>query len=144
MVQSIDLLLPRDPMALAGLRNSLRRWLAGLGVDPVTAGEVVLATHEAAANVVDHTDAQWFSVEATADDAVRVVVSDPGSWDRDPAVSDERGRGFQIMRHLTSACAVVSNEAGTTIALTFPLSSGIHVGPPGANGRVAARGDLAA
>lgn len=137
-MHTIDLVLPRDPTALAGLRSSLRRWLAGAHVDAATVDDVVLAAHEAAANVVDHTDAEWFSIVGTVDDAVHVVVSDPGVWDRHPDDNDERGRGFQIMRKLAVGCAVVSNDVGTTIHLTFPLPAGLHTGAPGENGRVAA------
>ena len=106
------------------LRADLRTWLGEAGVEPMAIDDVVLATSEAAANVVEHGyggDGGPIAVElAVHHDRVEVHIEDDGRWRAGPSAPD-RGRGLEIIGHVSVDQPSVSTSAGgTTIAFTVP------------------------
>ena len=75
--------------------------MAGVTADARDA--VVLATHEAAANAMEHArGAGRVTVRGEVEeDAVMVVVTNAGDW-REPVHLDGRGRGMALIRALMS------------------------------------------
>jgi anti-anti-sigma factor len=111
---------------LAVVREAMRTWLAGAGVEPGDAELVVLAAGELCANAVEHA----YPAEVT-DAAVEValarepggvltlVVRDHGRWRPPPADPGFRGRGLNIVRALMHAVDVDEGADGTTVSTRF-------------------------
>ena len=96
-----------EPTAPSAVRARFRKWLNGHGWPDDAVDDVILAVHEAVANVIDHAYPAGYTgdvaVTATllADSArrrVRVVVRDRGRWRSPPADPGNRGRGLQMVR----------------------------------------------
>ena len=106
--------------ALASLRHSLDAWLEGGGMGEPPRAAVVLATHEAVANAIQHAGAPSpVVVRGDADgDGVVIEVSDDGHW-KPPAdpPSEERGRGLTLIRSLVSDAQVWTGDRGTTVRI---------------------------
>ena len=81
---------------------------------------VVLATHEAVANAIQHAGApNPVVVRGDADaDGVVIEVSDDGRWKApaDPP-SEERGRGLTLIRSLVSDAQIRTGARGTTVRI---------------------------
>ncbi|HZP29640.1 MAG TPA: ATP-binding protein, partial [Acidimicrobiia bacterium] len=110
------------PEELARVRQRLRAWLHELDVDD--ADDVVVAVHEAAANVVEHAyglgDGPLVIIGAREADAVRIEIRDTGTWHaRSPR--PQRGRGFSLMRSLMDSVDVRRAPSGTTVVLQRAL-----------------------
>ena len=116
--------------AVVRFRELLRAWLndtVDIGAERVC--DIVLATDEALANVVDHAyrdcsgaGVVTLDVSYTATDArIEIRVRDQGHW-RVPEptpISAIRGRGLILMRSLANVCTVNGSADGTTVSLTF-------------------------
>jgi len=111
-----------DVAAARDLRHAFRSWLSQLGLDPDDEAGLVLAFGEAVANAVEHAYADAPApgpvvVDALrTDDGIRVEVRDCGTW-RPPLVDETRGRGFTLMRALTTEVEVANDGTGTTVTL---------------------------
>lgn len=108
---------------LAQVRRQLARWAAAAGLPQQAVDDVVLATHEALANVVDHayTDGSpeaWLDVECDVDQVV-VVVRDRGRWQPPAADPGWRGRGMLIIRGLADHVDVQRGAGGTTVEMRW-------------------------
>jgi anti-sigma regulatory factor (Ser/Thr protein kinase) len=106
--------------ALAPLRYSLDAWLEGGGMSEPPRAAVVLATHEAVANAIQHAGVPGpVSVRGDSDaDGVVIEVSDDGRWKRpDDPPSEERGRGLKLIRSLVSDAQIRTGEGGTTVRI---------------------------
>jgi anti-sigma regulatory factor (Ser/Thr protein kinase) len=119
-----------DGGVVARFRVLLRAWLndtVDIGAERVC--DIVLATDEALANVVDHAyrdcsgagvvtlDVSYIETEAR----IEIRVRDQGQW-RVPEptpISAIRGRGLILMRSLASVCTVEGSADGTTVSLAF-------------------------
>ncbi len=115
----LELTLDAHPGVLAGLRNTLGRWLSGERFDDDEVFDVALATSEAAANAVEHAygaHAATFAVtgERNAREII-IVVQDRGNWRQ--ARTSGRGRGLAIMRALVDSVEIERSEHGTTVTL---------------------------
>jgi anti-sigma regulatory factor (Ser/Thr protein kinase) len=104
---------------LRHLRARLGAWLDGLGVAEEDARDLVLATHEAAANSVEHgygngADGDVVVEAAHVDGEVRVSVRDRGSW-AEGATSTDRGRGLLLIRSVSDDLVVEREPTGTTV-----------------------------
>jgi PAS domain S-box-containing protein len=113
--------MPASPEQLAGLRRQLRGWLAAVGADADTAGDVLLACGEASANAVEHAFPAGpgeLSVELrlTTGRELFVRVADTGRWRRVPAPGD-RGRGLPLMRAVMDSVQVEPGEGGTVVTM---------------------------
>jgi serine/threonine-protein kinase RsbW len=115
-----ELRLEARAAELHKLRHALSAWLARQGAPPEVTAEVALATHEAAANVVEHAyrDGSGNVVVRARrdDDELLVAVQDEGHW-RTPGRTDQRGRGLTVMRSLTDEVVISPTGSGTTVML---------------------------
>ena len=106
--------------ALAPMRHSLDAWLESGGMGEPPRAAVVLATHEAVANAIQHADCPTpVVVRAVAGaDGVVIEVRDDGHW-KAPAnpPSEERGRGLTLIRSLVSDAQIKTGEWGTIVRI---------------------------
>ena len=106
--------------ALALLRHSLDAWLQQCGMTEPPRAAVVLATHEALANAIQHSksaDPIVVYAEARSNEFV-IEVTDRGHWQTAASPPDEqRGRGLPMIRELVSAAQILTDENGTTVRL---------------------------
>jgi PAS domain S-box-containing protein len=118
---------PAHGTELRDLRASMRCWLDGRGVGQPMQNTLLLAVGEACANSIEHAyrDTEPGHVEVamtqSASDGFLVEIRDSGSFQ--PAVTrEDRGRGTDIMRQLTSDFSRESTLNGTVVR--FRVSSG--------------------
>ena len=104
---------------LTMIRGAVSRWLEDLEVSPAVAREIVLAVHEAAANVVEHAYGPiGGTITITAKhegEDVKVLVRDSGTW-RGSSKGD-RGNGLLLMRGLMDEVRVDTSATGTVVVL---------------------------
>ena len=106
--------------ALALLRHALAAWLERREMSERSREAVILATHEAVANAIQHSGtADRIRVRADANPAgLTIEVSDDGAWripDDPPPL--ERGRGLNLIRSLVSDATIQTDAGGTTVRL---------------------------
>src|SRR3954470_516266 len=109
--------------ALPPLRHSLDAWLAECGMDEPERSAIVLATHEAVANAIEHAGVMG-PIVVSADERLgtfAVDVSDDGHW-KPPIASPERGRGLTLIRGLVSDTRIATGASGTTVHLRQRLA----------------------
>jgi anti-sigma regulatory factor (Ser/Thr protein kinase) len=110
---------------LARVRDRVRPWLEGAGLQGAEVDEVLIAVGEACANAVEHSGAQSADgqaaacIECVCDAAgVRIVVSDRGTWKQpDTGVDNRRGRGRLLMANLVDRMSIEPGPQGTTVEL---------------------------
>jgi DNA-binding response OmpR family regulator len=116
--------LPAEPASVPLLRRGLRAVLAGAGVDPDRAYDLLLAVGEAATNAIEHAqDPSEPFVDVTVGvrrDRLEIVVRDYGQW-RERVPSMDRGRGSTLMSAFADVTAVPS-PTGTTVVISSPLT----------------------
>jgi anti-sigma regulatory factor (Ser/Thr protein kinase) len=105
--------------SLTTIRRAASRWLEDLEVPPAVEREIVMAVHEASANVVEHAyGPAGGTITITAKhegDQVEVLVRDSGTW-RGSSRGD-RGNGLRLMRGLMDDVLVDTSAAGTVVVL---------------------------
>ena len=105
--------------SLTMIRRAMSRWLEDLEVPPLVEREIVMAVHEASANVVEHAyGPAGGTITITAryvDDQVEVLVRDSGTW-RGVSRGD-RGNGLRLMRGLMKDVIVDTSADGTVVLL---------------------------
>jgi len=114
--------VPPDLAQLASLRHSLSDWLQGAGVPEPPRDNVVLATHEATANAIEHAQTSepvviWAEV---SDAAVTIEVRDHGQWKATGEFNEDRGRGLPLIAALVSVVEIEASPDGTTLRLVHP------------------------
>jgi anti-sigma regulatory factor (Ser/Thr protein kinase) len=117
------------PEQLRRLRHELMAWVLVAGVDPTRAGDIVLASYEALANVADHAyeGARPGLVDLDAsvlDDRIEVVITDHGQWRTpvpDPRPVSLRGRGLMLVRASADRADIFSGAEGTVVTLAWAL-----------------------
>jgi anti-sigma regulatory factor (Ser/Thr protein kinase) len=81
---------------------------------------VILATHEAVANAIQHSGTTD-PVRVRADsvpDGLTIEISDDGAWRTpDDPPAQERGRGLNLIRSLVSDATIDTDGHGTTVRL---------------------------
>ena len=105
---------------LRPLRASLNAWLTAAGMTGSSRDDLVLATHEAVANAIQHAGSgDPVLVHARESERGFVIdVSDAGRWVvRATPISEERGRGLRMIHGLVSRADVVAQKGGTTVRL---------------------------
>ncbi len=130
---SLDIDLPALPPSLSGVRRTLGRWLATLGMGEQDRVGVLVAAGEACANSVEHAYPEGepgvvhVHADVDPDGLLTVRVRDEGHWrtpDREPG---DRGRGLLIMRQMVDSVLLEERETGTTVTLTVRLRRGADV-----------------
>ena len=115
----LELSLPAEPDALVHVRRTLGNWLTANGASERDAYALSVACGEACANAIEHAyppGTASFALDAhRVNGDVEIVVTDTGRWRR--RVSEERGRGLDLMRALADELEINSTEAGTSVRL---------------------------
>jgi serine phosphatase RsbU (regulator of sigma subunit)/anti-sigma regulatory factor (Ser/Thr protein kinase) len=107
--------------SLTMIRRALSRWLQDLEIPPFVSREIVMAVHEASANVVEHAyGPTGGTITITArreedEDRVEVRIRDSGTW-RGSSRGD-RGNGLKLMRGLMDDVLVDTSAEGTVVVL---------------------------
>lgn len=126
----LHLEVPAEAVALARTRAVLRHWLREVGASADEENDVLVATGEACANVVQHAYAALpgqLVIEADADDgSIEIRVTDHGRW-RAPG-NRGGGWGLTLMRALTDSVQVDQGPTGTVVRLRKGLD--VRVGEP--------------
>ncbi len=121
---TLEMTLPARPDVLAGLRNTLGRWLRAAGANENELFDVTLSASEAATNAIEHAYGAreaTFTVRCEHDGPdVTVTVRDLGRWRT--TRSRGGGRGLGIMRSLVDSVEIDSDEAGTVVTIAKKLS----------------------
>ncbi len=120
----LRLTMPAEPVALAALRRSLRRWLAACKATDDESNDIVLACSEALANAIEHAygpgDAEVEMDAAFTGDRVSIVVRDFGRW-REPR-GNNRGRGLTLIQAMMDSVSVAAgDEEGTEVRMVRRL-----------------------
>jgi serine/threonine-protein kinase RsbW len=116
--------LPVEVEALRGFRSDLRSWLGTVGVLDARRDEIVLATHEAVANAVEHAvEDTRVTIRGRLDDGVvTVAVENRGAWREH--VERGRGRGLVLMAALMTELEIVSDGGKTVVRMLKDLADG--------------------
>ena len=105
--------------SLLTIRRAVSRWLDDLEVPPAVEREIVMAVHEASANVVEHAYGPaggTITISAKHEkDEVEVLIRDSGTW-RGSSRGD-RGNGLRLMRGLMGHVLVDTSAGGTVVLL---------------------------
>ena len=120
MESTFEAELPPDLARLRMLRRALAEWLAEADVDARAAEAIVLATHEAAANAMQHADACVLVTVSRDPGGVRVVVRSGGRWKRFDG-GELRGRGLPIMHGLMSEVEIASGDGRSVVDMRLTL-----------------------
>ena len=115
--------LPCELARLGELRRDLAAWLDQTDLSDELRSSVVLATHEAAANAIEHAEpCKAVEVRAAIErDKLTVAVTDTGAWKHASFDNDERGRGLMMISVLMPHVEITSEPRGTTIRMSTPL-----------------------
>ena len=123
--QRLDVELPAEPAALAGLRRRLLTWLELRGLDAEECGDAVLAVSEACNNAIEHgygyEPGSIHLVVEHDEHELSILVADSGTW-RPAVQSDERGRGIPLMRAVMNVASVEHDGHGTSVTLRRVLA----------------------
>jgi len=112
--------LPPDVPQLASLRRSLADWLTREEVDPGASDAVILATHEAVANAVEHAHAGVVVTGSRDEDRLTVVVRNSGGWKKSNG-DESRGRGLILMDALMSQVEIAARPDGSVVRMHLML-----------------------
>jgi PAS domain S-box-containing protein len=123
--ERLHLRLPTEPKALVSLRRTLARWLTETGATAEESHDLLVATHEACSNAIEHAyrfGENEFEVDAAVSDGeVAITIADRGSWR--PPVDNDRGRGLNLIRALTDGMELIPGESGTTVRMHRRLTA---------------------
>jgi serine phosphatase RsbU (regulator of sigma subunit)/anti-sigma regulatory factor (Ser/Thr protein kinase) len=124
--ERVVLEMPGGTRGLAGLRATLRRWLAASDAAADEIEDITIAVNEAVQNAIEHGHAaspRPFEVELWRDEEeIVVTVRDRGRWREGSAAG--RGRGIPLMRALMTDVVIDRGPSGTTVTLRRRLGSG--------------------
>ena len=122
-MEDFEATLPCEVARLSELRRALTAWLDRTDISDELRSSVVLATHEAAANAIEHAE-PCESVEVRAaieEDKLTVEVSDTGVWKHASFDNEERGRGLMVISVLMPHVEITAEPRGTRIRMRTPL-----------------------
>ncbi len=139
--------MPAESSELRGIRVDLQAWLGEHGVTGTVADDIVLATHEAMANAVEHAYRDGpngrapvsLSIRREPGGALGIEVRDRGRW-RVAGSDPTRGRGLPLISALMDDVALDRGTEGTVVRMraipSDPAASrdetgGIASGPAG-------------
>jgi anti-sigma regulatory factor (Ser/Thr protein kinase) len=119
VLQALVRTFPCQVEELPVLRFALEQWLLMSGVDAETMSAALLATHEAAANAIEHGECEELELEGRLEpqQMISIEVRDGGSWKTPQAGSDERGRGLQLIHGLMESVTINQGSLGTSVCM---------------------------
>jgi PAS domain S-box-containing protein len=130
-LDTLDLVVTSEPASARVIRQSLRRFAVGIGLDEGRTTDFLVACGEAISNVIEHAYGIGegpLVVQGSRDgDDLVIKVSDRGRWR--PPRQDGSGRGLLLMRALTDEFEVVRSEEGTTVHLRMCVSGAVRDRP---------------
>jgi anti-sigma regulatory factor (Ser/Thr protein kinase) len=111
--------LALDSTRLVDLGDSLMSWLENAGVAYAARTAVVSATHEAAANAIEHSGSiRPIDVRARlAHGTLKIEVSDHGRWTSSAPADPDRGAGLPRIAGLVTRVTIEKGRNGTTLRL---------------------------
>lgn len=120
-MQRFEFMLQPELAALASLRHALTDWLGRARLEEGDRANVLLATHEAAANALEHgASSEPVVVYAwIVDSLVTVEIRDRGRWKVQSFTDEERGRGLILIENLVSAVEICTDDRGTLLRLLY-------------------------
>jgi anti-sigma regulatory factor (Ser/Thr protein kinase) len=123
-MEAFETSLRLDLSLLRGLRHTLAAWLDTAGVADEARESIVLATHEAAVNAIEHAElGTEVAVRGVRDDAkLIVVVANTGKWRKPRSADEMRGRGLVLMEQLMSDVEIHVKSGRTTVRMRKDLS----------------------
>jgi serine/threonine-protein kinase RsbW len=131
----LRLAAPALPKRLPDVRALLAAWAGGFGLSTDAVDDMVLAAHEALANVADHAypgGGGEAVLEAIYQDGeICVVVSDHGRWQPPALDPGWRGRGLVIIHGLADQVEMHQADVGTSVAMHWRFPAAVD----GARGR---------
>lgn len=117
----LALSMSAQPERLLGIRRILGRWLRQNGWDEEEASDVIVATMEACANVIQHAyGAKEGPMDIGAEigaGAVTVSVRDFGAWMPPTSADNAPNRGLQLMRGLMNSVELTHGADGTHVVM---------------------------
>ena len=124
-IEPFETSLSLDLFLLRGLRRELAAWLAATQVTGDVRDEIILATHEAAANAIEHAQkGSKVTVRGVRDaDKVIIVVANSGEWKAPRSLDEMRGRGLILMKQLMSDLEVQVKSRRTVVRMRKDLSA---------------------
>jgi anti-anti-sigma factor len=115
--------LPAQPDQLSAIRRLVGEWGTRAGLDELKTVDLQLAVGEAAGNTAEHAyrgagqpGRVQVGLDAEADGAVRVRVSDQGVWRPAPPDPGLRGRGLKFIRALADEVEIDGSATGTLVS----------------------------
>lgn len=122
--------VPSRTTRLSDLRAALDQWLGRGAIGEEARAAIVLATHEALANAIDHSRSRGAVLVCGRISAgvVLIEVQDSGEWL--PAVFEDeaRGRGLMLITGLMHELEIDTGDPGTTLRMAFRLSEAALAG----------------
>jgi anti-sigma regulatory factor (Ser/Thr protein kinase) len=122
-VEPFEASLPPDLTRLRELRRDLAGWLERVGINGADRDAIVLATHEAAANGIQHAAARVVVRGVRDEEKLLVVVSNSGRWRGGPWDRVRTGSGLTVMRGLMSRLDINVGEGRTTVRMRMDLDT---------------------
>jgi anti-sigma regulatory factor (Ser/Thr protein kinase) len=120
-VEPFEASLPPDLAQLRDLHYDLSAWLERVGVTGGDRDAIVLATHEAIANGIEHAASRVVVHGVRDEEKLLVVVSNGGRWRAPPWDERRGGSGLTIIRGLMSQLDVNVGEGRTTLRMRMDL-----------------------
>jgi serine/threonine-protein kinase RsbW len=111
--------LPVDASFLGALRRALSTWLESVGVTDHDRDNLVLATHEAAADAIEHggsSEAVWVDAFFLGGE-ITVEVHDNREWKKNRMISEERRTSLNLVEKLVPDVEILEDARGTTFRL---------------------------
>jgi integral membrane sensor domain MASE1/anti-sigma regulatory factor (Ser/Thr protein kinase) len=125
LADGLLLRMPAEPRVLAPLRQTLRRWLREIDAAPPVANDILLASGEVCANVIQHAygakDGLLEISLARRDGTAEVTVRDQGRWR--PSSGVRGGHGLPLIHELMESVEVNSGPDGTVVRMHRRISN---------------------
>jgi serine/threonine-protein kinase RsbW len=123
-IEPFEVTLSLDLFLLRGLRRELREWLLRNQVAEDSRDEIILATHEAAANAIEHAQSgSEVTIRGVRESSkVVIVVTNTGAWARPRSPDEARGRGLDLMKQLMTDLEIHAKPQRTVVRMWKDLA----------------------
>jgi len=127
-LEEVNVTTDATPASARVIRQALRRLALSVGLSDSRLFDLLVASGEAISNAIEHAYGikdGTVCVHAHRDgDKIVVEIQDRGIWR--PAQDSGRGRGLKLMRSLMDEVTIETNEKGTLVRLTMPLTEYVN------------------